>query len=267
MLHLVGAMLTHPGAARIENQDTVMFALPDHGIPATKQGALMLVADGMGGHSAGALASALAAETIHHSFHTLEGSAPEVLGISFANANAAIFRRANEEADCAGMGTTCTVLMVRDGQVFLGHVGDSRAYMLRNGHLRQLSTDHSLVGELVRRGSMSPSEAAASPERHILLRALGTEAELDPEVWRDGLPLLPGDRLILCSDGLTDLVSDERIGETIADELPYLACERLITTALDAGGHDNISVGVFCVQHKSYDQAAGLIRATKSAGA
>ena len=244
-----------------------MFALADNRDNGTDHGALLLVADGMGGHSAGALASALAAETIRHSFHVMEGSPPEVLGASFATANAAVFRQASEDPDCTGMGTTCTALVVRDGQAFLGHVGDSRAYLLRNRQLRQLSIDHSLVGELLRRGSLSSAEAAASPERHVLLKALGTVTEIDPEVWPDGLPLFPGDRLVLCSDGLTDLVSDERIGETVADRPPHEACEGLITAALDAGGHDNISVGVFWVQESPPDEKSRPVRATKSTGA
>src|SRR5262249_41749957 len=146
-----------------------------------------------------------------------------------------------------GMGTTCTVLALRESEFYLAHIGDSRAYLLRDGELRQISEDHSVVAEMVREGKLTEAEAARSPERNIILRALGMEASLAKSVWREGAPLHEGDIFVLCSDGLSDLVDKPTIEETIAALTPPEACQRLLDLALSAGGIDNISVGVFAV--------------------
>lgn len=122
-----------------------------------------------------------------------------------------------------------------------------RAYIVRNGEIRQISEDHSLVASLVRSGAMSPSEAAQSPERNVILQALGTRFDIEPQIWDRGLPLQTGDALILCTDGLTDLVDEVAIATIVATTAPFEACQALIDAALAAGGHDNISVGVFSV--------------------
>ncbi|HJU18571.1 MAG TPA: Stp1/IreP family PP2C-type Ser/Thr phosphatase [Stellaceae bacterium] len=240
-------MLSHTGLVRDNNEDAVAYVLPDATGPAAGRGALAIVADGMGGHAAGEVASRIAAETVRRLYYELGGPPPDVLRTALAAANKAIYQRSATDPACAGMGTTCTVLALRGGNAYLAHIGDSRAYLLRDGALRQISEDHSLVAQLVRDGALSAEEAARSPQRHVILRALGTEPTAEPAVWAQGLPLRPGDAFVLCSDGLTDLVDDRTLAGIVGRLPPCEACEALIAAALAAGGTDNVSVGVFLI--------------------
>ena len=242
MLSLSGAMLTDVGAVRSHNEDSVTFVVPPPGVP---QDALLLVADGMGGHAAGDIASRLAAEVVRRVFFELNGTVADLLAMAFTAANKAIQSYAQEHPECAGMGTTCTALAVRDGSAWLAHVGDSRAYLLRGGKLLQLSEDQTLVRKLVKDGVMTEEEARHSENNNVLLQALGTMPQVQPELWKDGLALAADDMLILCSDGLHGLVSADAIGAAAARLAPHDACQDLINAALAAGGHDNISVGIF----------------------
>jgi protein phosphatase len=205
------------------------------------------VADGLGGHQGGEVASAAAVEPLarldSRSFED-PGVAAEALATAIREANQAILDRAAGDPGLYGMGTTVTAAAVAgDGYLQLAHVGDSRAYLLREGGgLAQLTTDHTVVGELVRRGRLTPEQAAIHPERSILTRAVG----LDPRVpvdLPDPLELQPGDQLLLCSDGLTEAVSDDQIAELLAaaPDGPA-ACRSLIDAANDAGGPDNVTV-------------------------
>jgi protein phosphatase len=205
----------------------------------------LLVADGMGGHSAGEVASALAAEVVRRCFFELNGAVSDILWTAFATANKAIFDYGQGHPECAGMGTTCTALAIRSDKIWLGHVGDSRAYLLRGGELRQLSEDQTLVAKMVREGTMTPAEAKTSEHNNIILQALGTAPEVNPDIWDDGLPLSAGDTLVLCTDGLHGLVDDVAIAEVAGRYSPAEACQELIRQALQAGGHDNVSVGIF----------------------
>jgi serine/threonine protein phosphatase PrpC len=261
-LCLTGAMLSHPGVERLLNEDVVVYVLPRHDEPLARRSAFALVADGMGGHAAGEVASRLAAETVRRRYYELPGPVPEVLAASLAAANEAVYRRGLMDADCAGMGTTCTVLVVEDNLAYLGHVGDSRAYILRDGQLRQISQDHSVVAELVRNGTITASEASRSPYRHLVLQALGTKPVIDPLIWDQGLPVRAGDVFVLCSDGLTDLLEDQVIAEMAGSLPPLAACQRLIEAALAAGGDDNISLGVFVVGER-VPAASGPERPTR----
>jgi len=236
-------MLTHPGKIRTNNEDTVAFVIPTGAI---RGDALLLVADGMGGHAAGEVASRIAAEMFHRCFFAVKGRPlHDVLAECFDTANAEIFEAGQHNPEYAGMGTTCTVIAVRNNHAWLAHVGDSRAYIMRNDDFHQLSEDHTLVAEMVRQGSLTRDEAAISPERNVIVKALGTAAAVAPKIWTDGMPLRPDDRLLLCSDGLSDLVTDMVMKGLIATRSPIDACQALIDAALDAGGHDNVSVGVF----------------------
>ena len=204
------------------------------------------VADGLGGHQGGEVASAAAVEPLA----ALDGrgfadpaEAAEALAGAIAEANSAILDRAAGDPGLWGMGTTVTAAAVTTGdQLQLAHVGDSRAYLLRDGTLDQVTTDHTVVGELVRRGRLTPAQAAIHPERSILTRAVG----LDPRVpvdTPDPLELQPGDQVLLCSDGLTEAVPDTRIAELLAAGGDGdAACRSLIDAANAAGGPDNITV-------------------------
>lgn len=239
-------MLSHPGKVRSNNEDTVAFALPNGPGGEFHGDALLLVADGMGGHAAGEVASRIAADVLYRHFFAAAGRpVHDILAECFHQANAEIFEAGRQNPEYAGMGTTCTAIAVRNNFAWLAHVGDSRAYLLRNDELQQISEDHTLVAELVRRGSLTREEAAASPERNVILKAMGTAATVAPAIWTDGMALQPDDRLLLCSDGLSDLVTETVMQQLLASHTPLDACQALIDAALEAGGHDNVSVGVF----------------------
>jgi protein phosphatase len=142
------------------------------------------------------------------------------------------------------MGTTCTVLVFSADRLFLGHVGDSRAYVLRHATLKQVSEDQTLVAKMVRDGTMTAEEARVSEHGNIILQALGTTPDVAPDIWGEGVALQAGDTLLVCSDGLHGLVSDDAIAEVLGRLAPAEACDELIRRALQAGGHDNVSVGV-----------------------
>lgn len=242
-----GAMLTDRGLVRATNEDAVAYILPDNCDAGNKRVALAVVADGMGGHSAGEVASSIAIQTIIRRFFETDGAVPLALISSFSAANEAILARSREDPECTGMGTTCTALAIHGGQAYLAHIGDSRAYLLSNGVFRQISMEHSLVARMVRDGMIPVEAAATHPDRNVILQALGTSPDISPQIWDDGYPLNAGDRFLLCSDGLSDLVDEFVMIEAIAHLSPADACRMLVDAALKAGGIDNISVGVFAI--------------------
>jgi serine/threonine protein phosphatase PrpC len=246
-MEIIGAMRTDTGLVRTLNEDSVAWVTPHDDDAATNRGSLALVADGMGGHAAGEVASALAADVVRRLYYGLDGPIPQVLANAFAAANRAIIEYAQEHPECRGMGTTCTVLAFRDSQAWLAHIGDSRAYLLRDHHLIQLSEDQTLVAKLVSEGTITQQEADHSPMHNVILQALGTTSNIKPMIGAKGLPLQSGDVLILCSDGVSNMVPDDKIAEVASRLPPQEACDALIEAALAAGGHDNASLGVFTV--------------------
>jgi protein phosphatase len=246
-MEIIGAMRTDTGLVRTLNEDSVAWVTPHDDEAANNRGSLALVADGMGGHAAGEVASALAADVVRRLYYGLDGPIPQVLASAFAAANRAIIEYAQEHPECRGMGTTCTVLAFRDSQAWLAHIGDSRAYLLRDHHLIQLSEDQTLVAKLVSEGTITQAEADHSPMHNVILQALGTTSNIKPMIGTKGLPLQAGDVLILCSDGVSNMVPDDQIAEVASRLPPQEACDALIEAALAAGGHDNASLGVFCV--------------------
>ncbi|MDI4657104.1 protein phosphatase 2C domain-containing protein [Xanthobacter autotrophicus] len=255
-----GAMLTHVGRVRSSNEDSVVFvSSPQDGRP-DDRGTLALVADGMGGHAAGEVASALAAEVVRRIYCGSSLPVPETLRMAFEAANAAVIQHADDHPECRGMGTTCTAVAMVGGKLYLAHAGDSRAYLLRGEGLTQLSEDHSLNAQLVREGVMTREEAEASANGNVIVKALGSRAELDPAVWSEGLPLADGDRVLLCSDGLSNLVPDADIAAVLRRLPPADACDALVEQALAAGGYDNISVGVFAIEAPQAADRAGSDR-------
>jgi len=244
-LRYVGAMLSDVGRVRQLNEDSVAFVVPPEGAATDTRNGLILVADGMGGHSAGEVASAIAAEVVRRCCFELKGGVADVLSTAFSAANKAIFDYGQSHPECAGMGTTCTALAIRDDRIWLAHVGDSRAYLLRGAELKQLSEDQTLVAKMVRDGVLTAEEARTSEHSNVILQALGTSPAVAPELWTEGLALAPGDTLIVSSDGLHGLVEDDVIAEVAGRMAPTEACHELVRRALAAGGHDNVSVGVF----------------------
>ena len=255
-LHVSGSMLSDVGLVRQINEDTTLYVAPRADAPQARVGFLALVADGMGGHAAGEVASAMAAETVRAMVYASAESPPRALAMAFLAANDAIFRHGQAFPETRGMGTTCTAVLVRDSQLFFAHVGDSRAYLLRRGAMFQLSDDQTLHAKLIREGLMTPEEAAVSPGGNFILQALGARENVEPTVSEQGLPLEPGDRLLLCSDGLHGLVTDAEIARVARADEPEEACRTLIEMAKAAGGHDNISVGLFIFSDAPPEAAA-----------
>jgi PPM family protein phosphatase len=220
---------TDTGRQRRGNEDRV-FARPP----------VFVVADGMGGAQAGEVAARIAVETFKDG---LPGRGPieERLASRAREANRRIFELATADHDRAGMGTTLTAAYLDGSALAIAHVGDSRAYLFRDGSLTRLTQDHSLVDELVRRGKLSEEEAAEHPQRSIITRALGPEPEVEVDTWT--YPVRGGDVLLLCSDGLTSMVSEERVAEILQDSQRLNdSAQALIDEANRAGGRDNITV-------------------------
>jgi protein phosphatase len=211
---------------------------------------LFVVADGMGGAQAGEVASKTAVEVFQHGLPNGPGSEEERLAGLVARANARIHELAQGDDQRAGMGTTLTAAYMGEEDLAVAHVGDSRLYVLRDGQLEQRTDDHSLVGELVRRGELSAQEAEEHPQRSIITRALGPEGEVavDHYTW----PVRDGDVYLLCSDGLTSMIPDTEIAEILTGTSSLEeATARLIRSANDAGGRDNITVVLFRVEDVS----------------
>ena len=233
VVRYTAAAMTDRGRKRSSNQDAFGYSIED---------GVYLVCDGMGGAAAGEVASSLAIEEIlrHMTGRRERGDASSVAEEAVVAANGAIHERGQRNARLAGMGTTLVGLLTDERQAWIFHVGDSRCYRLRSGHLNQCTEDHSLVEEQIRLGHMTRAEAARSPLRNVITRALGTQASVTPDVAEADVEA--GDLFLLCSDGLTRELPDEKIEIILnaADSLEE-ACTRLIQAANKAGGHDNIT--------------------------
>jgi serine/threonine protein phosphatase PrpC len=215
---------------------------------------LFAVADGMGGAQAGEVASGLAAGALEES--GVNGGGEQRVVELIQEANRRVHQRATTDAATAGMGTTITAALVEpDGRVVFGHVGDSRAYLLRDDKLEQLTDDHTLVAELVRRGELSPGEAEVHPQRSVITRALGTDPDVDVDTF--AIEARPGDVYLICSDGLSSMVEASEIEEILRGHRGDLAgaSRALIQAANRGGGEDNITAVLFAVEEG--DSGAG----------
>jgi PPM family protein phosphatase len=242
--------LTDTGRRRRHNEDSYVCEPP-----------LFAIADGMGGAQAGEVASRLAAAVLNEgSLVDLEGDGlgEARLAELIQEANRRVFQRSNEDAAASGMGTTMTVALVDGdaGTVAIGHVGDSRAYRVRAGALEQLTEDHSLVNELLKSGRLSPEEALSHPQRSVITRAIGTEPDVDVDTFT--VDAQPGDLFLLCSDGLTDMITDEEILGLVERSERDLesAARRLVEAANRSGGGDNITVVAFTIAEGAERQAS-----------
>jgi PPM family protein phosphatase len=237
------ALKTDTGRQRRDNEDNAFARAP-----------VFVVADGMGGAQAGEVASKIATETFEQGLPD-SGSPEERLAERVREANHQIHELSRADRERAGMGTTLTAAYVDDTSVAIAHVGDSRAYLFRDGTLERLTQDHSLVEELVRQGKLTPEQAAGHPQRSIITRALGPEASVEVDTWT--YPVRAGDILLLCSDGLTTMISEDRVAEILsgAGSLDGTA-EALIDAANEAGGRDNITVVLFRLEEVGEDGQA-----------
>jgi protein phosphatase len=226
------AVASDTGRKRRRNEDNYVVAPP-----------LFAVADGMGGAQAGEVASKLAASALEDSEGPLHGV--ERVAALVREANRRVYERATSDPAASGMGTTMTVALVENGVVAIGHVGDSRAYLIRDGRMEQLTDDHSLVNELLKSGKLSPEEAEVHPQRSVITRAVGTDPDVDVDAFT--IDAQEGDVFLLCSDGLTDMVEDEDILDVIErhrDDLDR-AVRSLVAAANRGGGEDNITAVAF----------------------
>ncbi len=207
--------------------------------------ALIVVCDGMGGSNAGEVASRMTVDAVVRRFAEDGGDDPgEALTQALQAANAEVWQHTRSRPDLEGMGTTCVALAIRGDEAVVAHVGDSRAYLLRGGRLRQLTQDHSLVAQLVARHQLTPEEARHDPRRNVVTRSVGIAPDLEVELTRLDEPLRPGDTLLLCSDGLHGQVVESELARLASGESLHRACEQLIDLANQRGGPDNITVAL-----------------------
>jgi serine/threonine protein phosphatase PrpC len=227
---------TDTGRQRRDNEDSAYVRVP-----------LFVVADGMGGAQAGEVAYALAVEEFRRGLPDADPAHPSTeqrLAARVRTANRRIYDTAQTERDQSGMGTTLTAVFLDGAELAIAHVGDSRAYLLRDSELTRLTHDHSLVEELMRRGKLTPEQAAEHPQRSIITRALGIEPDVEVDTWT--YPARAGDVVLLCSDGLTSMIDEALIARVLSSETDLdRAGERLIREANEAGGRDNITVVLF----------------------
>ncbi|WP_166827440.1 PP2C family protein-serine/threonine phosphatase [Thalassoroseus pseudoceratinae] len=239
------ASLSDVGFRRRLNQDTFAVQIASDAKRWQEFGHLFLVADGMGGHAVGELASKIAAETVPHVYFKSTGeSRGEALRDAIEQANHAIHERGTQNPDFLNMGTTCTAAVLGPDGVLFGHVGDSRGYRIRNGQIEQLTFDHSLQWELIRTGKLSAEEVQLRQPRNVITRSLGPSANVNVDI-EGPFPVQEGDTYLLCSDGLPTHVSDEEIG-IVAANLPVAEASRLLSHLANLrGGTDNTTVVIF----------------------
>jgi len=251
--------LTDVGCVRTENQDRVLLVNPARGQVNENWGVLAVVADGMGGHQSGSTASQLATDTIGSYYREHAAADPSaLLAAALEHANAVLFEAALAEPQLRGMGTTVTGLLLRADRAYVAHVGDSRAYRVRAGEIRQISDDHSVVAELLRQGMITAQEAESHPDKNLITRAVGTKSQVQVDFIEEPEPVAVGDVFVLCSDGLHGLVDAQEIAAIAKGEDPYQECRQLIELARERSGHDNISVCVLAAREPGNSGAANV---------
>lgn len=222
--------VSEKGQVRANNEDSFYCSQDNQ---------LLIVADGMGGHVGGEVASAISVRTIVSFFDSQPVSA-QTLTQAFTQANEAVYNYAASHPDLKGMGTTLTAVSVLDQQLLVGHIGDSRACLLDNNGLEWITSDHSVSGQLLEMGKISHSEAETHPQRHVLTQVLGTEAAIEPDVFN--IPWQPGQFLLLCTDGLSDVVNEQEIHSAVmADSDLDIKKDRLLKLVAHRGAPDNVT--------------------------
>lgn len=259
------ATKTDVGMRRKNNQDSLAVQTLAEQESWEQRGHLFVVADGMGGHAVGELASKIAVDTIPLTF--LKSRADDIPGAlieSVEHANASIFQKGSENHDFKRMGTTCVVLTLGPGGAYIAHVGDSRAYRVRKDRIEQVTFDHSLEWELRRQGSLKPGDVFLPEAKHVITRSLGPEESVQVDV--DGPHVvMPGDKFVLCSDGLTGHVSDAEIGMIVRELPAEEAANLLVNLANLRGGSDNTTVIVVHVEPEKEDKTdSGLTKGTET---
>jgi len=251
------ANLSDVGCIRTVNEDYFLYAEPEDQSEFMRRGRLLVVADGMGGHQGGEVASGIAAQIVRNVFFRSERDSPvDVLAESFDEAQQAILDAAGSSEELADMGTTCSAAIVKQGWASFGHIGDSRIYLVREGSALQMTEDHTLVNELFSRGAIAREEIENHPQRNVLTSALGS---LSPNAVinfsEEPMPLKRGDVLLLCSDGLHGLVSAEEMCSILDGGALSDACRSMVDLAKRRGGADNITVQLLKVKEEWHDRS------------
>lgn len=250
---------TDKGRVREKNEDNLGFF-------STPNGQLALICDGMGGHSAGALASEIAMNSIREYFES--NTYEDISGAiedAYAYANSQVFDESEENSDMLGMGTTCVLVLIKDNSIYYGNVGDSRVYILRDGQLKQLTTDHTYVQKLIEKGELKKEEAQNHPRKNELLRAIGVNKEVQVDVIAEPLEAQNGDVLMLCSDGLTSMVNEITIEYSLkqSSNSAQEKANHLTELAINEGGYDNVSVQVIDFNQIPEETAEKVIKKNK----
>src|SRR5579859_5553006 len=246
-LRLDVAQLTDVGRRREHNEDNMAFVIPKDPLVMANKGALFIVADGMGGHAAGEVASEIAVDTISNMYYQDDSEEGGVsLLRAIRRANASIHQRAAENMLRTGMGTTCVAAVLRGNIAYIANVGDSRAYLLRGNQVVQITRDHSWVAEQVRAGLLTEDQARTHTQRNVITRCLGTQADVEIDVFPEQIE--EKDALVLCTDGLSGLVSDDEIRRIVDQSGPQESVYHLVERANENGGPDNITAIVVSVQ-------------------
>ena len=239
-------LVSDTGCHRTNNQDSGRIVHATNGAAETA-GLLVVVADGMGGHKAGEVASQMAVNTVAEVYQRTRGTPGQALDVAFREAHKIILKLATENQAMTGMGTTCTALAIVGNEAWAAHVGDSRLYLVRGNDIYQLSEDDTMIGDLVRQGLLTPEEAERHEDRNVLLRAMGTKPELSMMRWPKPMDVKRGDAFVLCSDGLHDLVKDSEMMAVVKGSSSKDACRKLVQMARERGGYDNITVAVIAI--------------------
>ena len=235
---------TDTGPSRASNEDSVAVVSPGDFTALLTKGVLALVADGMGGHEGGEVASAIAAHRIPELYYSGKGDPQECLLEAFAAANHDIYEVARKNGKLTGMGTTCTAVAVVNGMAYLGHAGDSRAYLIRGGQMYCMTEDHSATMAMVKQGLLTMAQAKHHEDRNVILRAMGTHPKLEVDSWNTPFPLRPGDRMLLCSDGMYETIEDDELCSVACSREPQAACDELIRLAIERSVSDNSTVAI-----------------------
>lgn len=235
------AARTDKGRHRELNEDSYNIISGYGEVPA-----VFIIADGMGGHNSGEIASKAAVDYISGAILNSPGRLTPDNGVIdeikklIEETNASVYEKSLEMPENSGMGTTMTVAAAVGGVMYIGHIGDSRLYLIRDGNLKLLTTDHSFIEEMVRNGSMTREEAKSHPRKHVITRALGCTPEVEADAY--SCRMETGDTYVLCTDGLTNMLGEDEIAELASGSAPDAACEELVKRANDNGGEDNITV-------------------------
>lgn len=262
--NVVASLQTDAGCVREANEDSGRHVFPNDPETQLSKGTLTIVADGMGGHASGEVASQMAVELINEIYYDDNDlAATEALRNAIELANQEIYRVSTSDEKYYGMGTTVIALVLLGDTAFSAHVGDSRLYRLREGHLEMLTIDHSQVMEMVKFGIISMEEARHHDDKNVILRAVGTQPTVEVEI-SEPFSVAGGDTFLLCSDGLNDMLEDSEIHQLMTSETDvHTIGEKLIERAKQNGGHDNITVGIVRLDSENQVETSRSVRATR----